>query len=314
MDTVPLPVLFFSVVFKFIAMIIGVFGNTIVLINTMFMDKEKTATSYLIGNLALADLCVCLTLYPIWIIEFVQTILNIDNDQELFCKLSRSITWSLLFASVAALFFITSDLYSFIVKPLKYPLIVTRRRVILAILASWLIAFSVLILLVVESPFTTTKDVKRSFCVISNNKFLLINIFITYIPLTLIFILNFRMFTIARTQRKRIVTETVMTNHNSNGQNQQLSNINRFFHALKAAKTFSIVVAVLTFCVLIPTVVGIALEFSCESSCSTIWYVVIHYEFIGINSIVNAFIYGMRHIKYKKAYGNVFLRMFCGML
>jgi hypothetical protein len=81
-------ILISSVVFKFIAMIIGVLGNITVIIHTIFTSKEKTATSYLVGNLALADLLVCLTFYPIWMIEFIQTILNIDSDQDLFCKLS----------------------------------------------------------------------------------------------------------------------------------------------------------------------------------------------------------------------------------
>ena len=47
-------VLPFSVVFKFIAMIIGVLGNVTVIIYTILVNKEKTATSYLVGNLAMA--------------------------------------------------------------------------------------------------------------------------------------------------------------------------------------------------------------------------------------------------------------------
>ena len=86
-----------SVVFKFIAMIVGVLGNVTVIIHTIFFNKEMTATSYLVGNLALADLLVCLTCYPIWILEFIQTMLDIDNDQDLFCKFSRSTMWAFMF-------------------------------------------------------------------------------------------------------------------------------------------------------------------------------------------------------------------------
>ena len=122
-------VLIFSVAFKFIAIIIGVLENVTVILCTIFWSKEKTATSYLIANLALADLLVCLTFYPLWIIEFIQTILNIESDQDLFCKLSRSTIWSLLTASVGIIHLIAVDRYLFILKPLKYPIIVTRRRV-----------------------------------------------------------------------------------------------------------------------------------------------------------------------------------------
>ena len=41
-------------------MIVGVLGNVTVIIYTIFLNKEKTATTYLTGNLALADLLVCL--------------------------------------------------------------------------------------------------------------------------------------------------------------------------------------------------------------------------------------------------------------
>ena len=79
---VPSKILLSSIVFKFIALIIGVLGNITVIIYAIFVNKERTATSYLVGNLALADLLMCLTLYPIWIIEFILTILNIDSDQD----------------------------------------------------------------------------------------------------------------------------------------------------------------------------------------------------------------------------------------
>ena len=45
LHTIPNNVLLCSVVFKFIAMIIGVFGNVTVIIHTIFSNKEKTATS-----------------------------------------------------------------------------------------------------------------------------------------------------------------------------------------------------------------------------------------------------------------------------
>ena len=125
-NTIPDIVLLFSVVFKFLAMIIGAFGNVTVIIHKIFFNKEKTPTSYLVGNLALADLLVCLTLYPIWITEFIQIMLDIDNDQDLFCKVSRATFWTLTFASIATLLAITVDRYLYIVKPLRYPQIVTH--------------------------------------------------------------------------------------------------------------------------------------------------------------------------------------------
>ena len=309
-STVPNEILLPSLVFKFIAMIIGVLGNITVITHTILTSKEKTATSYLIGNLALADLLVCLTFYPTWIIEFIQTILNIDSDQDLFCKLSRSTIWALLFASVATLLALTVDRYLYIVKPLKYPLIMTKRRVFLAVVGIWLTACC---LFIVFLNYWEKFDFKlRSFChVISDNFFLLINVFIVCLPLILIFILNFRILNIARKQRRRILAETAVTVDTTNEQSsKKLIGMLRFRVGLKAAKTFLIVVVMLAFCVFIPTAVGVTIERFCSESCRQVWYVVFNYEFYGINSIVNAFIYGIRHIKYRKAYGNILFKIF----
>ena len=84
----------------------------------------------------------------------------------------------------------------------------------------------------------------------------------------------------------------------------------RFFVALKAAKTFAIVVAVLTICILTPTVVGWILNAFYSARFQQIWFVVFSYEFNGINSVVNAFIYGMRHVKYRKAYVHIIFKLF----
>ena len=132
-------VLLFSVVFKFIAMIVGVLGNVTIILYTIFSSKEKTATSYLVGNLAFADLLVCLTLYPAGIIEFIQIILNIDSDQDLYFKFGRSAMLAFMFASIATLLAITvdRDLY-IVIKPLRYPQIVTHRRVFLAVSGIWI--------------------------------------------------------------------------------------------------------------------------------------------------------------------------------
>jgi hypothetical protein len=301
-------VLLFSVVFKFIAMIIGVLGNITVIIYTILTSKEKTATSYLVGNLALADLLVCLTFYPISIIELIQIILNIGNDQDLFCKLHRSTIWALLFASVATLLAITVDRYLYIVKPLKYPLIVTRRRVFLAIWGIWLAVCCLCTVLVFRFRGSVDSGL-RSLCSAGEYTYLLLKIFVGYVPLILTFFLNFQIFNVARKQRKRILAEaTVTVNISSEMSSKRLIGIVRLLVGFKAAKTFAIVVAVLTFCVLTPTVVGKVIH-RCAEPCRQMWFIVFQYDFYGMNSIVNAFIYGMRHIKYRKAYANILLKL-----
>ena len=304
-NTIPSNVLLFSVVFKITAMIIGVFGNMTVMIHTIFLSKEKTATSYLVGNLALADLLVCLTFYPIWIVEFIQIILNIDGDQDLFCKFNHSTVWAFMFASIATLLAIAVDRYVYIVKPLKYLQIVTNRRVFLAVLAIWITASCVFIVQYIYG--SSFGNGFRSLCDTPGNIFHFSNAFVGYLPLTFIFLPNFNILHVARKQRKRIFAEKTITIEESSN---RMSFVLRFLVALKAAKTFVTVVAVLTFCILTPTVVRPIIEKFYAAPCRQIWLVVLNYEIYGIHSVVNAFIYGMRHVKYRKAYLHILFKLF----
>ena len=288
-------VLLCSILFKFVAMFIGVCGNIVVIILTRtskVWSKEKTETSYLVGNLALADLLMCLTFYPAWIVEFTLTIMDIESDQLLFCKFSRSFTFTFLFASVASLLAITVDRYIYIVKPLKYPLIVTRRQVFAVISVIWLIACCIFALLYVEYWI---QDIgSRIICVLSHTTAHTFDTLATYIPATIIIILNLRLLLVARRQRKKILAETLPApDSNTNEEHLNIGRTNvRFFAGIKAAKTFSIVVAVLMFCIVTPNVVGKALIYSGSNPViRKIWFRIFHYEFYGTNSVVNVFIY-----------------------
>ena len=290
-------------------MIVGVVGNVTVIIYTIFLSNEKTATSYLAGNLALADLLVSLTFYPMWIIEFIQTMLNIDSNQELFCKLSRSSIWSLLLASIGSLLAITVDKYFYIVKPLKHPEIVTHRRVFLIISGIWFTACCFFILLYLYF----TSDIKlRSFCNIPTNISIFMNLLI-YVPPIIILILNFQILRIAQKQRRRI-TAPIKWGSNDTSNEQPSSStaaLRQFLKTLKSIKTLLTIVILLIFCCFLPTIVGFVFYLDvCSESCQHMWYVVFQYELYGINSIVNAFIYGMRHVRYRKAYGNVIFKIF----
>ena len=307
----PNSLLLASVVFKFIAMIIGVFGNVTVIMYSIFLKKEKTATSYLVGNLALVDLLVCLTFYPIWITEFVQILLNIDNDQDFFCKFSRATIWAFMFASITTLLAITVDRYLYIVKPLRYQLIVTHRRVFLAVAGIWIATCSIFIAWYVH---VISERNFQSYCDLPGlaKNIYRINEAFGYLSLILILLLNLHIFLVAGRQRKRILDETTIarTDSSTEESSKRMNFVRRFFVALKLAKTFAIVAAVLTVCILVPTVVGRMLHGFCSDRCAQIWFVLLNYEFYALNSVVNVFIYGMRHVKYRKGCLHILLKLF----
>ena len=232
--------------------------------------------------------------------------LNIDNDQDFFCKVNRATTWAFMSASTATLLAITVDRYLHIVKPLRYPQIVTHGRLFLAVSGIWITACCIFI---VQYIHRRSYGIwLRSVCYLPNSTVFLIDTFTGYLSLILIIFLNFHLLSVARRQRKRIFPETTITSADQS--TNRMSFALRFFVVLKEAKTFSVVVAVLTICILTPTVVGLILLEFCTDSCIQTWYVVFHFELYGINSVVNTFIYGMRHVKYRKAYLPILFKLF----
>ena len=237
--------------------------------------------------------------------------MNVVNDQDLFCKLSRASIWAFMFASIATLLAITVDRYLYIVKPLRYQLIVTHRRVFLAVAGIWTVACSLFISWYVH--VISYRNI-QSFCDTpgSANYIHYINEAFGYLSLILILLLNLHIFLVARRQRKRIFPEAtiVRADHSTEESSNRLSFVRRFFVALKLAKTFAIVAAVLTVCILVPTVVGRMINEFCGDRCKQIWYVVLNYEFYALNSVVNVFIYGVRHVKYRKGCLYILLKLF----
>jgi hypothetical protein len=77
---------------------------------------------------------------------------------------------------------------------------------------------------------------------------------------------------------------TVTGNISSELSSKKLAGIVRLLVAFKEAKTFAIVVAVLTFCILTPTVVGQVIEHSCES-CYQMWYIVFTSTFMELTQL-----------------------------
>ena len=154
----------------------------------------------------------------------------------------------------------------------------------------------------------------RDLCFISDSIDFPLDTFATYIPVFLIIVLNWRILLESRKQRKKILALTLPAPDNDISEDLLKEKIRmrvvvRFFVDFKAAKTFFVVVAVLIFCLFTPTLIGDMLQHFCSTVCSRYFTVIFRYEFYGINSIVNAFVYGMRHVKYRKAFVKLLLKV-----
>ena len=161
-----------------------------------------------------------------------------------------------MFVSIATLLAITVDRYLHIVKPLRYPQAVALRRVTFAVAAIWITAFC---LFIVWYIYVRSFGIDfRSYCHIPIRVYYFTVAFCGYIHLIFIFLLNIHILSVARKQRKRILAETTATSvdNSTDKSANKMSFVREFFVALKAVKTFAIAVAILTFRMLTPTVVG----------------------------------------------------------
>ncbi|XP_028398847.1 alpha-1A adrenergic receptor-like [Dendronephthya gigantea] len=255
-------------VLNILFLIIGILGNMAVIIYNIYLNQDKTSSSWLVTNLAIADLLVCLSLYPRKIAEFFL----LDKDDAIKnLKIGNSTTYVSLLLSTMFLLFITVDRYVFIAKPLRYPLIVTSGRIKVAIRCIWLVA--AFLLLVFVSVYVTVEKSEQKLPK-------LLHTFLLPTPIAIIAFLNCKILKIVREQRQRMASETGLqseevklediqpagptqssdeqqrpaqereeksnSEHTERSSDQYIGWLHHIVKELKAVKTFAIIFAILT--------------------------------------------------------------------
>ena len=263
------------------------------------VNRDRTPSSYFVVNLACADLVVCLAIYPTWISHFALTIRStMERIPGYMCQFSYVSGVLSIALSALALLVITYDRYIFISQPLHYFSIMTWKRTFTVLACVW-----VFTLVAIPPISLSTKIVEKenSICAyVSGGKVLLVIGFVD-IPIACTVYFNLKIFKIAREQTRRIAR---MTNCGQNDDLPWNTSRKRCAKEMRAVKTFSGVTGVLL-CCYVPFSTMIILEhFVCNGCVPTKVHFLI-LELIGINSVVNAYIYGLRHRQYRKGYGRI---------
>lgn len=108
-------------------------GNSFIILLIASKQQLHRSTNWFLVSLSFADLGVSLSLFP----------------SDFFCLPSKecqlallaSFQWAFLFASVANLCALTMDRYVAIVKPFKYVLLISTKRVLAVISVAWILPF-----------------------------------------------------------------------------------------------------------------------------------------------------------------------------
>ncbi|XP_028419002.1 alpha-1A adrenergic receptor-like, partial [Dendronephthya gigantea] len=234
-------------ILSFIFLFVGVLGNTAVIFYNICLNNERTLSSWLVTNLAIADLLVCLTIYPKTIIRYFLVHKKYDD---VFHKFSNSTLHFSLFLSTTLLLSITVDRYVFIAKPLRYPIMVTTRRVKAVLCVIWLTATVQLPIVYIFSKEHSKLEIDfvRSNAI---DLFLLSRVILLSIPIDVTAILNYKLLKIV--QRKWRIPRKMM--HPEQEDHEQMPKRNvawlrELLKQMKAIKTFTIIFGVLTICFL----------------------------------------------------------------
>ena len=286
----------------FLFVIFGVVGNIVVIVYNTCLNANKNPTSYFVLNLAVSDLLVCGIYFPTYMVESIRVLLGTADGSNLVCQISFTVTSVSLALSVVNIMVLTIDRYISITLPLRYPSIVTTKRVYIALVIIWsagLINGSLVFVSTQSTGVPLICDVDMTVALVGA-------VICFYIPLTATVVFNIKIMRIAKAQRRKIAIQQAMPSETSNSTTgSSRRNLARQF---KLFKTFAVVFGCFIFCVTPFPVIAMIDVVVCGGGCIPIEVISSAAILAGANSVLNAFIYGVRHEEYRRAFRTLLSR------
>ena len=130
--------------------VVAILGNALVISLIITRARLHVTTNWFVLSLALADLCVGLTYFPLLFISNFFQKLRIDHTG-LWFKLRDTF----LYSSSSNLCALTADRFFAITMPLKYNVFMTGKRLIISLASAWIAPF---VLFTLPSIFTYSNN------------------------------------------------------------------------------------------------------------------------------------------------------------
>ncbi|KAM7397400.1 hypothetical protein PAMA_005618 [Pampus argenteus] len=173
----------------------AIVGNILVILSVVCNRHLRIPTNYFIINLAIADLLLGTTVLPV---SATLEVLDYWVFGRIFCDIWAAVDVLCCTASIMSLCVISIDRYIGVRYPLQYPMMVTERRALFAMLAIWILAIVISIgpLLGWKQPPTQEDTV----CLITQEPFyaLFSSLGSFYIPLAVILAMYCRVYIVAK--------------------------------------------------------------------------------------------------------------------
>ncbi|XP_043250842.1 octopamine receptor beta-2R isoform X1 [Colletes latitarsis] len=327
----------------------AVFGNLLVMVSVMRHRKLRIITNYFVVSLALADMLVAM--FAMTFNASVQI-----TGRWLFgyfmCDVWNSLDVYFSTSSILHLMCISVDRYWAIVKPLKYPIIMTKRIAAYMLLACWVMPAFISFVPIFMGWYTTAENSMHrrkhpELCEFKVNKIYVIfsSSISFWIPCTIMTLTYFAVFKEANRQEKQMhsrMGNVMLLSHrpskdlnnlngelNSAGSSKTLTlneistdhlhtptkdkNIMKMKREHKAARTLGIIMGTFILCWL-PFFLWYVITTLCGDSCPCPDIVIALLFWIGYtNSALNPLIYAYFNRDFREAFKNTLQCAFCSL-
>lgn len=222
----------------------AVFGNLLVMVSVMRHRKLRIITNYFVVSLALADMLVAM--FAMTFNASVQL-----TGKWLFgyfmCDVWNSLDVYFSTSSILHLMCISVDRYWAIVKPLKYPIIMTRRLAAYMLLACWILPAFISFMPIFMGWYTTPENSMRrqnhpDLCEFKVNKIYVIfsSSISFWIPCTIMTLTYFAVFKEANRQEKQMHSRMGNVMLLSHRPSKDLNNLNGELNSAGSSKTLTL--------------------------------------------------------------------------
>ncbi|XP_054611029.1 alpha-1A adrenergic receptor-like [Dunckerocampus dactyliophorus] len=179
----------------------AIVGNLLVILSVVCNRHLRIPTNYFIINLAIADLLLSTTVLPV---SATQEVLDYWVFGRIFCDIWAAVDVLCCTASIMSLCVISIDRYIGVRYPLQYPVIVTEKRALLAMLGVWILAIVISIGPLLGWKQPPSQDDTE--CVITEEPFyaLFSSLGSFYIPLAVILAMYCRVYVVAKRTTKNL--------------------------------------------------------------------------------------------------------------
>lgn len=322
--------------------IAAIFGNLLVIVSVMRHRKLRIITNYFVVSLAFADMLVAMVAMTF---NFSVQVTDTWMFGYFMCDVWNSFDVYFSTASILHLCCISVDRYYAIVKPLKYPINMTKRVVWVMLISTWVSPAFISFLPIFMGWYTTAehqqfRDKNPNVCEFKVNQiFAIVSSSISFwIPCTIMIFTYLAIFQEANKQEKQLHERhgnVMLLNHQNNGDvlssggsSKTLTlndttdlhstptkdrNLIKMKREHKAARTLSIIMGTFILCWL-PFFLWYVITSLCGDPCYTPDVVVAVLFWIGyFNSTLNPLIYAYFNRDFREAFKNTLQCAFCSL-